>query len=160
WAAFTRAWERGFDRLLVGYRWLLGHTLNVRWLPVLIGFGMLGLVISFIPLHIVGTEFVPLEDDNQFNVQVQMPVGTSVETTSAAMKKVEERVSALPEIKSVFASVGGGGGGPGGASQEQNGSITVGLVDKSDRTRSVFDILTQVRRMNAGIPDLTIRTGV
>src|SRR5262249_11815859 len=44
--------------------------------------------------------------------------------------------------------------------QEQNGSITVGLVDKSQRTRSVFDILPQVRRMGAGIPDLTIRTGV
>jgi HAE1 family hydrophobic/amphiphilic exporter-1 len=157
WAAVTRAWERGFDRLLIGYRWLLGHTLNVRWLPMLVGFGMLGVVIAFIPLHIVGTEFVPLEDDNQFNVQIQMPVGTSVEVTSAAMKQVEQRLSALPEVQSVFSSVGGGGFG---AAQEQNGSITVGLVDKSQRTRTVFDILPQVRRMGAGIPDLTIRTGV
>ncbi|HEY3078734.1 MAG TPA: efflux RND transporter permease subunit [Chloroflexota bacterium] len=159
WVAFTRAWERWFDRLRRGYRRLLARALDVRWLPVLVGFGMLALVVSFIPLHVVGTEFVPQEDDNQFNVQVQLPVGTSVEVTSAAMKQIEDQLQALPEVRTVFASVGGGGGGFGNA-QEQSGSIAVGLVDKSQRNRSVFDMVQQVRTLGARVPEAQVRTGV
>ncbi|HEY3118482.1 MAG TPA: efflux RND transporter permease subunit, partial [Chloroflexota bacterium] len=64
WAVITRAWEAGFARLRQAYWRLIGAALNVRWLPVLLGAGSVGLAIAFIPLHVLGTEFVPAEDDN------------------------------------------------------------------------------------------------
>ncbi|HEX6513165.1 MAG TPA: efflux RND transporter permease subunit [Chloroflexota bacterium] len=161
WARFTRAWEGGFSRLTNGYRGLLGHVLNVRWLPVLIGFGMLGLVISFLPLHVVGTEFVPQEDDNQFNVNIQMPVGTALAATDAATKQVEAQLAKMPEVATLYTNVGGGGG-PGGfgGGSEQSASIAVGLVDKNQRSRSVFDVVNDVRRIGANIPGMQLRTQV
>lgn len=157
WARFTRRWESAFTRLGGLYRSLLGHALNVRWLPVLVGFAMLGLVISFVPLHVVGTEFVPQEDDNQFSVNVQMPVGTALDATDAATQQVEAQLAKLPEVSSLYVNVGGGGFG--GAS-EQTATISVGLVDKSKRSRSVFDLVGEVRRMGANIPGMQLRTQV
>ncbi|MFI5267223.1 MAG: efflux RND transporter permease subunit, partial [Chloroflexota bacterium] len=157
WAALTRWWERGFSRVGRGYRWLLERALNVRWLPVLVSFGMLALVISFIPLHVVGTEFVPQEDDNLFNVNIQMPVGTALAATDMAVRQVEGQILKMPEVKSAYVNVGGGGFGGG---SEQNASIAVGLVDKSKRRASVFELVTRVRQMGASIPGMQLRTSV
>ncbi|SRR5579884_3141733 len=159
WARFTRAWERQFHRVKDGYRGLLERALRVRWLPVAVGFGMLALVISFLPLHILGTEFTPQEDNNVFNVQIQMPVGTALSATDQAVRQLEGELMKMPEVVSVYATVGGGGG-PGGGASEQNASITVGLVDKGQRSRSVFDIIQQVRRIGANVPGAQVRTNV
>ena len=157
WARFTRLWERGFHSLAEKYRSVLNHALNVRWLPVLVGFGMLGLVISFIPLHVVGTEFVPQEDDNTFSVGITMPVGTSLNATDAATKKVEAALAKMPEVISTYTNVGGGGLGGG---SEQNANISVGLVDKGQRSRSVFDLVGEVRKIGGTIPGVQLRTQV
>jgi HAE1 family hydrophobic/amphiphilic exporter-1 len=156
WSRFTRAWERGFDRLRTAYGHALAWSLSHRWLPVLVGFAMLGLVISFIPLHIVGTEFIPQEDDNQYTINIQMPVGTPVEATGRAMTDLETKVGAIPGVQTLFTSVGRGGFG---SAQEQNGAIAVGLDDKSQRA-ALTDIINQTRRIGAGIPDMQLRTQV
>ncbi|HEY8695517.1 MAG TPA: efflux RND transporter permease subunit [Chloroflexota bacterium] len=157
WAMFTRAWERGFHRLAETYRVVLGHALNLRWLPVLVGFGMLALVISFVPLHVVGTEFVPQEDDNVFTVGIQMPVGSSSDATDAATKLVEAQLAKMPEVISTYVSVGGGGLAGG---SESNSNISVGLVDKGQRKRSVFDLVAEMRKVGATIPGMVLRTQV
>src|SRR5581483_8178436 len=153
WAAFTRAWERGFHRLAGFYRKVLGSVLKVRWIPVIVGVGMFALVLSFIPLHVVGTEFVPQEDDNQFNINIQMPVGTALAATDAATKLVEAQLQQMPEVASVYTSVGAG-------ANEQQSSIAVGLVDKGSRKRTVFDMVAEVRRIGSNIPGMQLRTSV
>jgi HAE1 family hydrophobic/amphiphilic exporter-1 len=153
WAAFTRLWESGFHKLSEKYRGLLAHALNVRWLPVLTGFAMLALVISFIPLHVVGTEYVPQEDDNVFSIGLTMPVGTPVDATDAATKQIETALAHMPEVDSVYAQVGGANG-------EQSSSITVNLVDKDKRSKTVFDLVAEMRRLGASIPGLQLRTSV
>ena len=158
WAMFTRWWERMFVRLTELYRRVLGQALKVRWLPVLVGFAMLALVISFIPLHVVGQEFTPQEDDNQFNVRIIMPVGTAVSAANAASQQVEGELLHIPEVRTVFASVGGGGGPFGGG--EGNASISVGLVDKGQRSRSVFQISRQVAALANNIPGAFVSTSV
>jgi HAE1 family hydrophobic/amphiphilic exporter-1 len=160
WNAITGAWDRTFVKIRGRYQILLGYALNVRWLPVLIGFGMLALVASFIPLRIVGTEYAPNEDNGTFTVQLNLPVGASVDSTSQAMEIIEGRLLALPEVRTVFASVGSSGGTSALSVQEQNGAITVGLVDKSERKRTIFEIVRQVRAFGADIPGLQLRTQV
>ena len=156
WARFTRAWERGYARIARGYRVVLGHALNVRWLPVLIGIAMIGLVVAAVQLHVVGQEFTPKEDDNQFQVSIQMPVGTAVNTTDAVTQQVEGWLKALPEVKNIYTSVGGGFGGV----SEQNANIQVELVDKGQRSRSVFDISNQIAAMGVNVPGARIFTQV
>ena len=76
------------------------------------------------------------------------------------MEIIEGRLLALPEVKTVFASVGSSGGTSALSVQEQNGAITVGLVDKGERHRSIFDIVRQVRTFGADFPGLQLRTQV
>jgi HAE1 family hydrophobic/amphiphilic exporter-1 len=153
WAKFTRAWEAGFHKLGARYRSLLAGALRVRWLPVLTGFAMLALVISFIPLHVVGTEFVPQEDDSLFSIGILMPVGTALSATDAATQQIEKALAHMPEVNSIYTQVGGPNG-------EQASNIAVGLVDKGQRKRSVFDIVAEVRRLGANIPGMQLRTQV
>jgi hydrophobic/amphiphilic exporter-1 (mainly G- bacteria), HAE1 family len=157
WAHFTRGWEHNFERLRRGYRRALSWSLDHRWLPVLVGFATLGLVISFVPLHILGTEFIPQEDDNLFQINVQMPVGTAVEETGRVMAQIEDQLLAMPEVATLFSSVGVGGFA---GQQEQSGQIAVGLVDKSQRSATIQDIIGRVRRFTANMPDVLVRTNI
>ncbi len=43
----------------------------------------------------LGKEFVPAADEDQFNVQVETPIGTSIEATSTVLAEIERRVRAF-----------------------------------------------------------------
>jgi HAE1 family hydrophobic/amphiphilic exporter-1 len=159
WGRFTRSWERAFDLLRDGYGRVLSRSLAVRPLIVLVGVASVVIALAFIPLRLLGTEYVPAEDDGQFNVNIQMPAGTNVETTYAAVRELERQIRALPEVRGIYSSVGGGGGFFGGGG-ERSASMTVQLVDKHERQRSVFEIMNEVRRFSRSIPDISTRTSV
>ena len=56
----------------------------------------------------VKKQFFPQSDRPELLVEVQLPLGTSIETTSAAVKKVESWLAKQPEAKTVTAYVGAG----------------------------------------------------
>jgi HAE1 family hydrophobic/amphiphilic exporter-1 len=154
WAAFTRAWERGFDRIAEGCGWLIGHALRVRPLVVLIGALALGGSLAMLQFNVIGSEYAPQEDDNQINVSLSFPPGTRLEVSNPAALQIEQQLMRIPEVEAVFASVGGGGfGGFGGG----GANFSVQLKDKHERERSVFQILPEIRRMGANIPEATLR---
>jgi len=155
---FARAWERGFDRLARSYRRLLGWALHHRPLVVGAAFGLL--VISFLPLplNLIGQEYAPIEDDGQFTINTQMPPGTSLAANSAAMARIEQGLLEMPEVDSFTTTVGAGTSRLGGT--DRNGTIAVQLVEKTQRSRSVFDVIQDVRRLQANIPGLQLRTSV
>ncbi|MBM3941368.1 MAG: efflux RND transporter permease subunit [SAR202 cluster bacterium] len=151
---FGEAWDASLDRLARHYqevlRWALGHPLVV----LLAGGAALGTAIAFIPLHILGTEYTPVEDDNQFNVQVQMPPGTSLQGTSEAMTRLEAKLMELPEVRGVFATVGSSG------QRADSGSISVQLVDKGQRQRTATEVLQDARRIGRTIPGASVSGNV
>lgn len=157
WGRFTAAWEYNFERMRQGYGRLLGWSLHHRLAILAIGALALGTSLSFIPLNILSTEYVPQEDDNQFSISVQLPPGTTLETTAQAIKELEVQLSQIPEVSAVFSSVGGGGFFGGGG---HNASVAVQLVDKTERSRSVWEIMNQVRRFGRAIPEMSLRTSV
>jgi multidrug efflux pump subunit AcrB len=59
-------------------------------------------------MAVVKKQFFPNSDRPELLVEVQLPLGTSIETTSAAAKKVELWLSGQPEAKIVTAYVGAG----------------------------------------------------
>ncbi len=69
----------------------------------------LGGALAFIPLHLLGTEYAPSEDDGQFDLRVEMNPGTSLEATSEAVSQLETRILELPEVVGVFSSIGSRG---------------------------------------------------
>ncbi len=152
WAHFTDAWETGFEHLANGYGNLVGLALRARPLVILVGFGAVAVSIAMLQLNVLGTEYAPQEDDNNFSVNVQMPAGSALEVTNSATAQLERMLKdQVPEVQNIFTSVGGRGGFGGGS---RNANISVQLVDKSERDRSVWQIMADVRRMAATIPEM------
>ena len=158
WSRFTRAWERGFDAISNSYGTFMGRLLGMRPLVVGIAVVAVGVSIAMPMAHVLGTEFAPQEDDGLFSVNLQMPTGASLAATNEAARLLEDRIQKeVPELVSMFASVGGGGGFNSGAN---NANITVEVVEKSKRSRPLDAIREQVRLFARTIPEASVRTSV
>ncbi|GAA4019391.1 efflux RND transporter permease subunit [Deinococcus rubellus] len=83
-----------------------------------------------IPIGKVGFAFVPKSDGGILTASLTLPVGTSLDQTNLATRKMEEYLLAQKDVKLVSTSVGSGSSQGTGA----NGSaITVTLIDKKLR---------------------------
>ena len=109
----------------------------------------------------LGFEFMPATDQGQFSVSLEMPAGTSLRATDGVARHLEGALfdrKKFPEVESVFATVGGSPtgfvrAGEQGANFAQLGVV---LVDKSQRHRSVFQVMDEVRGLAKTIPAATI----
>ena len=81
---FFRGWNRSTVRLLRMAAAASGRG-RARWRSaVFVG----GLALT----PFLGKEFVPAPDEDQFNVQVETPIGTSIEATGDVLAEIERRV--------------------------------------------------------------------
>ncbi len=137
-----------FDRIDNLYEKVLGYCLKRRKL-ILIGIFIFS-VLSFGLFKFIGTEFFPETDENQFNINVLLPVGSRIEMTEAIVKKVEQLVKEnVPEANTIISDVGvpsSKSGSPfGGNAGSHAGSVSVSLIPRADRDRDVFQIIKELR---------------
>jgi HAE1 family hydrophobic/amphiphilic exporter-1 len=144
-SALGDRWDRGFEKVGAFFANSVPITLKARWLVLLISAGLVAAVAMMIPLHLLGTEYAPAEDDNSFSVNLQLPPGTSLTGTDQAAKQMEGFIQALPEVQYYFTSVsipGGSGFNRGGASSV---NISVQTIPKDQRKRTVFELINVLR---------------
>lgn len=102
--------------------------------------------LSLIPAGIIGAEYMPNTDEGGFRISIQMPVGTNIDQTNMTVKKIEEYITTIPEVTHYLSSAGWGGG--------NNGNISVQLVERQDRDRSVWQVTDQVRKfLKTAVPE-------
>ncbi|QDK46432.1 AcrB/AcrD/AcrF family protein [Bdellovibrio sp. ZAP7] len=104
-----KAFEAFMDSLKVGYERWLRRTLQMRW-KVIIG-SLVFVALSFISVKFLVKEMSPAQDQSIFLARLILPVGSSLAYTDTQVKQAEEWLRARPEVKQVFASIGGFGGG-------------------------------------------------
>jgi HAE1 family hydrophobic/amphiphilic exporter-1 len=137
--------DRGYERIENRYRGALTFCLKHRLLVVLIAVGSFASSVGM--LMNLKSEFVPHADESRFMVRIEAPTGSTLQYTDEKMKKVENVVLALPELKAVYSAIGTG------ARQEVNkGLLMVSLKDRQERKRSQQRIMTEVRRSLKDIP--------
>jgi HAE1 family hydrophobic/amphiphilic exporter-1 len=156
---FGRWWDHNFDRLGSGVSRWVPMAVGGRWLVVLISVMLIAGAVSLVTLGLIPAEYAPQEDDSNFQLNLQTPPGTSLAKTDEAAHQMEGIIQQVPEVQYVFTSVSGGGGGgfgrPGGRA-----SFAVQLIPKQQRSRSVFDIMDQLRAAGRNIPGTTINADV
>src|SRR5262249_48883688 len=124
---FVRATERLLGAIDHGYRVVLGAALRHRVITLVVAF--LALVSSLVLVSRVKSEFLPPEDRAQFQVTVELPSGTSLETTQKYVETVAADLRKNgPGVRDTFVTIGGGAQG-----QIQIGQIQTLLVPRTKR---------------------------
>jgi multidrug efflux pump len=146
---FYRWTEPFFTGMENGYRNLLTRFMGVRWAA----FGIVVLCLG--ASYLIGTglqsELAPLEDRNQFRLQVSAPEGTSFDYMDQYIDRLSQFVAdSVPENRIVYSLAGGGGGGMG---STNNGFVRVMLEDAGGRERSQQEIVTMINRNMGRFPE-------
>ena len=127
-------------------RWAFRHTRKLMAAVIVVFL----VTISFIPLGIVGSEYMPQSDEGSFQVSVELPVGQTIEQTNLVVRAVEEYLETLPEVTNYLSSVG--------TPSSNTGRISVQLVGKKERKRSVWQISADIRQYAAkNLTSATVR---
>jgi hydrophobic/amphiphilic exporter-1 (mainly G- bacteria), HAE1 family len=118
-------------------RWSLLHRKKI----LLMALAAFILSLSFIPLRLVGSEYMPQTDESSFEVMVDLPIGQSVEETNKVMGILENRLHEISEVKYYLTSAGG--------QNSNQGRIKVQLYDRKERSRSVWQVADEIRSFSA-----------
>ncbi len=128
---FYRPIDRGYTRLLA---WSMSH----RWMIVA---ACLLVVVSIVPLFMfVGKNFLPVDDQSQFEISVRAPEGHTLPATSTLAGRIAADVARLPGVTDVLTTVGGG-------QQEQVNvaSIYVKLLPIEERDVTQNELMVRTR---------------
>jgi len=130
------------ERYRLVIRWALRRRRRVVVTVSVLMVASLGLV----PL--IGAEFLPKSDAGQIGINIEMDKGTVLDETDQVTARVEAAVKAIPEVTTVFTSVGSEGSSRmymTGASSGDTATLKVMLCKKSERKRSTAEIAEDIR---------------
>ena len=134
------------------YTTLLRFSMAHRWVIVLV---CLLVFISIVPLFMfVGKNFLPVDDQSQFEISVRAPEGSSIGATSQLFERIASEIRKMPGVTDTLSTVGGG--------QQQvvnAGTIYVKLADIKDRTKTQEMMMDDARKLLKDFPP-ELRTGV
>ena len=112
-------------------------------------------IVSIVPLFLfVGKNFLPNDDQSQYNVQVRTPEGTSLAATTNLTERIAQDIRKLPGVAHTLMTAGGGSD-----KSVNNARIYVGLSDTSERKLSQQDLMQRTRELMKSYPR-EIHTGV
>ncbi len=146
---FFRLLERLFQGLESVYLITLRRALRHRAIVVLSAVGVFIGGLALVPF--LGKEFVPAQDDDQFSVQVETPIGTSIGATSQVLAEIERRLAQLPGVTDTFTTIGAGMEG-----RVNVASVLTQLVPKAERELSQQDIMAMARTRLADLTHLKL----
>ncbi len=155
--ALNNGFNRGFNRMLDGYEFLVRRALRV---PALTVAGILGLFAASLLIYpFVGRAFFPQTDAGQFTINLKVPTGTRLEVTNDYVARIENMIrSVIPpqDVKMILSNLGvvndisslyttNSG--------EYTATIQVALTD--EHKLGSLEYMDRVReRMNADFPDV------
>lgn len=172
WGWFIRVWEWGFTKLEHIYegvlRWLLTAKINLRlpvigpvvrgifaarWIPPIAAVVSLVAAFGLVAIGVVKFEFLPQSDDSFMQVDTELPPGSTLAATDALLADIETRLAQVPEVKD-YLSLGGYGN-----IGVRGGTIIVRLKPLHDRTRSVFEIIEDLKPQLQGLDGAIVNVG-
>ncbi len=115
----------------------------------MLGLALIIFIFSLFLTKFLGKELVPQEDQSLFIVRLEAPMDYSVQKCDEIFHKAEEAVGGIPEVSSLFYSMGGGK-----SAQINRGFMFVNLKPKADRKRSQQQIMVDVRKKIQLVPGL------
>jgi HAE1 family hydrophobic/amphiphilic exporter-1 len=140
---------RFFRAIALPYRRMLVWSMSHRWAIVALS---ILVALSSIPLAIgIGKDFLPTDDQSQFEVSVKLPPGSSLEGSDQVMRKVEAELRDLPGVRNLLTTIGADI-----RRQVDRASVTVELVPIEERRESQQELMLMARNRLQKFRDLVI----
>ena len=137
------------------YGWILRWSLRYRWVVVAAG---IFTVFWIVPLFsAIGKNFIPTDDQSEFEVIVQTPGGLTLAESDRVMRELEERIRKLRGVTNILTTIGDTTGNiKSGQGDVTLADIYVRLVDLSQRDFTQFEVMADARKMFQEYPDLRV----
>jgi len=133
---------------------MLGWVLNHR---VIVVFGTIVIfAISMIGMSRLGGEFMAQGDNGMGSLKISLPVGTNLEETNRLVASIEERILAIPEIRSVVVMIGTLEEGSSRGSDVNEATVFFKAKPFKERGRSTAQITDEIRRSLPELHDVVI----
>ncbi|WP_371366952.1 Swarming motility protein SwrC [Sporomusa rhizae] len=146
WAFMDRLEAAAISKYEELLRWSLAHGKSVIAVVLVLFVATAALA----PLGLIGAEYMPRTDESNFRVVVELPVGQNLEVTDAVTAVLEEYVLSIPEVTYCLSTIGDG--------SSNKAGLTVQMVEKGERSRSVWQITDDVRTFSRRqLPQAAVR---
>lgn len=145
-------------RILKAYTRLVGWSVHHRIITVCLG--MLVFAGSIGSFYLLPSGFIPREDISRAMLSLELPPGSPMTETRRITEQITEKISAIPEVRSVFVNGGtsfGGGNGPptaGAAGQVNKATIIINLTPKKERKRPQYEVEEEITKRLTDVPDI------
>ena len=130
--------SRFFKPIDDGYKRLLGWSLAHRGL---VAIGAVLILLSSVPLFMAANKnFLPNDDQSEFEIGVRAPEGTSLDATELIANRIAAGARRLPEVDYTLVTIADDP-----AQTQNSGTIYVRLKRLDQRTRDQFAVMNDVR---------------
>ncbi|MBX3294084.1 MAG: efflux RND transporter permease subunit, partial [Acidobacteria bacterium] len=142
-----------YSKIDAVYTKMLKFSMANRWMIVV---ACVLVVISIVPLFMfVGKNFLPVDDQSQFEVSVRTAEGNSLESTTVLLERIASDIRKLEGVRDTLITVGGGQ-----QSVVNAGTIYVRLTDIGERTKSQDELMVDARNLMIDKYPKDLRTAV
>ena len=129
-------------------KWSMAHRKTVVAISV-------GMILAIVPLFMfVGKNFLPQDDQSQYNVLIRTPEGSSLAATTNVAERIAQDIRALPGVQDTLMTAGGSAD-----KSVNNATIYVKLTDIDQRQVSQQQLMQRTRDLMKKYPR-EIHTGV
>lgn len=135
------------------YVGILAWSLRRRWVVVL------ATIATFFSTPVlftmVGTDFVPKDDQSEFEVAMSLPEGYTLDRASPMCLELERRLAKLPGVTNVFTTIGETNG----KAAKGQGDVTIAniycrMIDLKERKFTQASVMAKAREVMRDYPDL------
>ena len=145
--------KESLDALSIRYQHALERVLHHP--RRMLAAGAVLIVAGFLAQHFVGTGFLPEMDEGAFVLDYFTPGGTALAETDRQLHIVERILAKTPEVVATSRRTGAELGLF--ATEQNTGDIVTRLKPQSERSRSIFEVIDEVRgKVSAAVPRLQI----
>ena len=130
-AKFERLLQRGADFYGKALDWALSHKTVVFGILI----ALFAATVMIMKMGILGQELMASGDQGKFRMTFEFSKNTTVQQNNLIMQNIEQRILSRPEVKYVFANVGGPKQGLGGSGfgLENESELTIQLKDGKEQ---------------------------
>ena len=141
-----------YSKIDGAYTAMLRFSMAHRWVIVTL---CIVVFLTTVPLFMfVGKNFLPVDDQSQFEVSIRAPEGYSLDASGQVFERIAADIRTLPGVTDTLVTIGGGQ-----IPVVNNGTIFVKLTDIKNREKSQEELMSDTRDLLAKYPK-ELRTGV